>query len=201
MQRVECHAGRRGHGDAGAQSTAARLARLPRLSAVAGTPTGTVCCFTITFNCGSTSSLLYVCATACDCGSHVPGLDGVDWNPVHDTAGGIDIRFHMRFANHDAAAPSDPVSGHVMPQDFGAYLPDVGPGPIGNFSVPSLAPSSFFDVFFDVPLAQLPPNPPVILPGGGPPAGAPCPPDTNFIGNVDVPVSYTHLTLPTNREV
>lgn len=160
------------------------------ISAVAGTTPGTVCCFTVTFNCGSSSSLLYVCATACDCNSHLPGLDGVDWNPVHDTAGGTDIRFHMRFANHDATAPTIAVQGNVNPQMFGAYLPDLG-GPIGNFFVPNMAPSSFFDVFFDVPLTTLPPNPQVILPGGGPPAGAPCPADTNWIGNVDV-----HFTVP-----
>jgi len=34
-------------------------------------------------------------------------------------------------------------------QEFGAFLPTYGP--IGNFDVPPIQPSSFFDVFFECP--------------------------------------------------
>jgi hypothetical protein len=156
------------------------------ISAAAATIPGTVCCFTIQFSCGGAGSLIYVCATACDCNGHTPGLDGLDWNPIHNAAGGRDIRFHMRFHNHDPLTPSMPTSGDVFPQQFGVFLPDASPIPIGHFDVPGLAANSFFDVFFDVGAGQLPPNPPQDLPGGGPNPNDPCPPDTNWIGNVDV---------------
>ena len=153
-------------------------------SATAAVVPGTVCCFTIQFVCGSTPSLIYMCATACNWSTHGPTLGNVDWNPVHDAAGALNIRFHMRFENHDASNPTVPADGGVAAQNFGVFLPDQDQ--IGVFSVPPIPPSSFFDVFFDVPLNSLPPNPPPILPGGGPGPNAPCPPDTNWIGNVDV---------------
>ena len=156
------------------------------VSAAAATTPGTVCCFTIQFSCGGAAGLIYVCATACDCNGHAPALEGMDWNPVHTPAGGRDIRFHMRFHNRDTGSPSQAASGDVMPQMFGVFLPDASPTPIGHFDVPSLAADSFFDVFFDVPALQLPANPPTQLPGGGPNPNDPCPPDTNWIGNVDV---------------
>jgi hypothetical protein len=156
------------------------------ISAAPGTIPGTVCCFTVQFSCGGVASLIYVCATACDCNGHTPTLEGFDWNPVHNAAGGRDIRFHMHFHNNDPQGPSMPASGDVFPQDFGVFLPDASQNPIGHFDVPGLAADSFFDVFFDVAANQLPPNPPQQLPGGGPNPNDPCPPDTNFIGNVDV---------------
>ena len=48
-------------------------------------------------------------------------------------------------------------------QHFGVFLPDYGP--IGRFNVPPLQPSSFFDVFFEIPLSQLPPPPEKTHPG------------------------------------
>jgi hypothetical protein len=156
------------------------------ISAAAATAPGTVCCFTVQFSCGGVGSLIYVCATACDCNGHSPSLEGFDWNPVHNAAGGRDIRFHMRFHNLDPQLASMPASGDVLPQMFGVFLPDASPTPIGHFDVPGLAADSFFDVFFDVAANQLPPNPQQQLPGGGPNPNDPCPPDTNWIGNVDV---------------
>ena len=77
-----------------------------------------------------------------------------------------------------------PTAGTLRSQEFGAFLPDFGT--IGTFDVPPIEPESFFDVFFEVPLAQLPPSATKVLPGGGPPIGWPCPPDTIWAGNVDV---------------
>lgn len=38
------------------------------VSAVAGTPVGTVCCFAVNFNCGGVVVPVNLCATICDCG-------------------------------------------------------------------------------------------------------------------------------------
>ena len=91
--------------------------------------------------------------------------------------------------------PSGPVNGTLNSQHFGVFLPDYGQ--IGSFSVPPIAPSSFFDVFVEIPLIQLPPPPDKQIgqPGPGPesmsPHGGPrisndCPSDTNWAGNVDL---------------
>ncbi|HEX7878834.1 MAG TPA: lamin tail domain-containing protein, partial [Candidatus Eisenbacteria bacterium] len=117
----------------------------------------------------------------------------INWLPV---AGTDHIRFHVRWTNMDEDSPSSQVSGQMLSQDFGVFQPDFGS--IGSFNVPPLQPSSFFDVFFEVPLSSLPPAPQKILPGGGPiaPPGlladsgpatlSDCPPDTNWAGNVDI---------------
>ncbi len=68
----------------------------------------------------------------------------VDWETI-----GSSVRFHVQFHNPDQNAPSDPVSGEMSSQPFGAFVPNSGP--IGTFDVPSLAPDSFFDVFFELP--------------------------------------------------
>ena len=121
----------------------------------------------------------------------------IDWLPV---AGTSNIRFHVRWQNPDNDNNSAPINGALSSQPFGVFLPDYGS--IGSFAVPPLQPSSFFDVFIEVPLDQLPPKPNKILPGGGP-GGTPgkastgafrggttiasnCPPDTNWAGNVDL---------------
>ena len=90
--------------------------------------------------------------------------------------------------------PASRPAATLSSQEFGAFLPDFGT--IGTFDVPPIEPESFFDVFFDVPLAQLPPPPPKVLPNGGPPLGWPCPPDTVWAGNVDV--VWDSLGVPVN---
>ena len=69
-------------------------------------------------------------------------------------------------------------------QPFGVFAQDYGH--IGQFDVPPIPPNSFFDIFIDIPLADLPPEPQEILPGGGPGPGSPCPEDTSWSGNVDI---------------
>ena len=95
------------------------------------------------------------------------------------------VRFHLHFHNDDPEHESAAVSGTMYSQEaLGVFLPHYGV--IGSFNVPPLAPSSFFDVFMDVPLSGLPPS------GGPQPAlgfsGAQvvvCPPPI-WVGNVDV---------------
>ncbi len=147
----------------------------------AGVPDGLNCCFTVTFTCNGSPAVIDLCATTCDWGQPQPAptLTAVDWTNV-----GSDVRFHLRWENTSATGTSVPVSGNMTSQEFGVFLPDFGP--IGMFNVPPLAPNSFFDVFFDIPLAQLPPEPPKELPGGGPAGGNPCPPSTDWNGNVDI---------------
>ena len=103
----------------------------------------------------------------------------IDWNMVAPDV----VRFHLHFHN-DGPGTSDPVSGTMYSQEFGAFLPDYGV--IGTFNVPPLMPESFFDVFFDVPLSSLPPSPgPAPALGSLAPQEGPCPPPF-WVGNVDV---------------
>jgi hypothetical protein len=94
------------------------------------------------------------------------------------------VRFQLHFYNADPLESTLGVQGSKHSQEFGAFLPQYGL--IGDFDVPPMAPSSFFDVFFDVPLSALPPSPGV---GPGPGLRAtqvgPCPPPI-WVGNVDV---------------
>lgn len=112
-------------------------------------------------------------------------LDIVNWQTV---VGPIPcIRFHARFSNPDALNTSGPVSGEMHTQPFGAFVPNGQL--IGTFDVPPMQPSSFFDVFIDVPLTDLPPSAERILPGtgaGGLEPAAACPPDNFWAGNVNV---------------
>ncbi|MBI5835998.1 MAG: T9SS type A sorting domain-containing protein [Candidatus Eisenbacteria bacterium] len=149
------------------------------VSATAATPVGTTCCFTLTFICDGAPGVIDICAKTCDWGPKHPHLAVVDWKKL-----GTTVRFHQRWENPDPSTPTDPVSGTMNSQAFGAFQPDFGP--IGQFDVPPIAPNSFFDVFFDVPLTALPPEPQEVLPGGGPPPGTPCPEDTSWSGNVDI---------------
>ncbi len=107
------------------------------------------------------------------------------------TAAGT-VRFQMTFRNDDPDNPSEAADGHIMSQRFGVFLPDEGP--IGDFSVPEMEPNSFFDVFTEVSLSQLPPSAQEVLPwmgmavakSGAEVAGAGCPPDDHWDGNVDI---------------
>jgi hypothetical protein len=108
------------------------------------------------------------------------GPPEISWSMV-----GLDVvRFHLRFSNPDPVEPTQSVSGAMFSQEFGVFLPDYGP--IGSFNVPPMAPSSFFDVFFDVPLSQLPINPGQSMVSDRTQAmDVPCPPPM-WVGNVDV---------------
>jgi hypothetical protein len=100
-----------------------------------------------------------------------------------EMTGAGSVRFQLHFSNPDPLEPTLPVSGEIHSQMFGVFLPDYGT--IGTFNVPPIAANSFFDVFFDVPLDQLPQG------GGG--GGlvtsqalqVQCPPQ-EWAGNVDV---------------
>lgn len=148
------------------------------VSATAATPVGTLCCFKVEFVCDGVTAVIDVCAKTCPC-PRTPVLKGTDWKRM-----GTNVRFHMRWENTDGGGDTDPVAGDMHSQPFGAFAPDFGP--IGTFNVPPLVPNSFFDVFFDVPLTQLPPEPQRRLPDGGPPVGSQCPEDTSWSGNVDI---------------
>jgi hypothetical protein len=121
----------------------------------------------------------------------VPAAAGVslDRSDVSWQTVGTQVQFHLRFRNLESY-PSGPVSGSVTSQPFGAFNPDYGP--IGSFDIPTLLPSSFFDVYFEVPLSSLPPSADgAYLPKAGraTPAGVPppgCPADNHWDGNIDV---------------
>jgi hypothetical protein len=149
----------------------------------------TTCCPALRFDCGGQPGIVELCATTCDCRTPrnpVPGT--IDWQTLPD---GGTVRFHVRWTNPDAQ-DSGPITGEMFSQDFGVFRPDFGS--IGLFTVPALAPNSFFDVFTDVSLAQLPPS--ALKVGGplnGPSSGAadglttgPCPPIIHWDGNVDL---------------
>jgi hypothetical protein len=92
------------------------------------------------------------------------------------------VRFHLAFHNSDPA-PTQPISGEVFSQEFGAFLPHYGQ--IGPFVVPMMAPDSFFDVFLEVPLSVLPPSP-TPIPGSKQAQDVPPCPASNWVGNVEV---------------
>ena len=142
-------------------------------------PSGTTCCFSVNFGCLGASATIDICSTACICGNHPPTLSGIDWT----TSGGV-VTFHQHWTNPDPSNSSEPVSGDMNSQEFGVFLPNFGP--IGHFDVPPIAPMSFFDVFFDVPLSALPANPAVTVPGGNPAPGTPCYTEDHWHGNVNV---------------
>jgi hypothetical protein len=153
------------------------------VSAPASTPVGTTCCFKVEFLCGpvpgAVSGVIDVCAKTCNWAKRKPVLRKTDWSLQ-----GSKVRFHILWENPDGSGPSEPVSGDMNSQPFGLFLPNSGS--IGHFDVPPIPPSSFFDVFIEVPLSSLPPEPETRLPGGGPAPGSPCPPDTSWSGNVDI---------------
>jgi hypothetical protein len=114
-------------------------------------------------------------------------LTDVSWETI-----GSSVRFHLQFHNPDQMEPSGDVSGVLSSQPFGAFVPNNGV--ITSFNVPPMQPSSFFDVFYDIPLADLPPSADVYHGGGGGGGGTganlsptlDCPPANSWAGNVDV---------------
>jgi hypothetical protein len=148
-------------------------------------PFGTVCCFKVNFVCAGGLAEINVCATTCDCSAKpvqpVPGL--IEWTTLPDLH---TVRFHVRWQNQDLVQPSAPVSGMMFSQEFGVFAENFGP--IGPFTVPVIEPESFFDVFTEVSLSQLPPSTEKLR--GAPfmqtESGIPCPPDYHWDGNVDI---------------
>ena len=111
-------------------------------------------------------------------------LTDVSWETI-----GSSVRFHLQFHNPDPSNPSGDVSGVLSSQPYGAFVQNYGP--ITSFDVPSLAPDSFFDIFYDAPLSDLPPSAEVIQPGtdGSGATLSPsvtCPPNLFWGGNVDI---------------
>jgi hypothetical protein len=109
--------------------------------------------------------------------------DDIDWT----TNAGL-VRFHLRFRNTDLSESSLQSDFQVFVQDaYGAHVPNGQM--IHQGTVAPMGPDSFFDVFFDVPLASLPPNPAVSF-GTAPADGAslndPCAPEPAWHGNIDV---------------
>lgn len=123
---------------------------------------------------------LFFAASAAPAIAGQVGPPDIKWEMV----GTGTVRFQLHFSNPDPFEYTLEVSGEMRSQEFGVFLPDYGQ--IGVFNVPPMAPNSFFDVFFDVPLNLLPPNP---LQGSGfSTSQAPlveCPPKM-WVGNVDV---------------
>jgi len=105
-------------------------------------------------------------------------VSAIDWA----TNAGV-VRFHVQFSNPGSLL-SAPATGEVRSQPYGAFLPDYGT--IGVFEVPPLMPDSFFDVFFDVPLSNLPPSATTVTPWGNKSATAECGPDIRWAGNIDI---------------
>jgi hypothetical protein len=129
-----------------------------------------------------------VIALACIASPATAGISldraDVSWQTI-----GTQVQFHLRFRNL-GTSPSDPASGEVHSQAFGAFNPNYGP--IGTFDIPPIMPESFFDVFLEVPLSSLPPSaggvyhpkPVHATPNGVTPPG--CPADNHWDGNIDV---------------
>ncbi len=154
------------------------------ISAFAGTPAPDTCCFQVTFSCDGVPAAINLCAITCNCnqGGVGPQPGDVDWTTLTGTG---NVRFHVRWLNPSLTQPTEAATGHMGSQKFGAFMPEMGT--IGDFTIPSLLPASFFDVFFDVPLTALPPTATKVLSGGGPsPTGAACPLDDHWDGNADV---------------
>jgi len=120
----------------------------------------------------------------------VAGSD-IELRMVEWTTQGSMVEFHLQFQNPSPDQMSSQANGEVHSQPFGAYVPNYGD--IGTFDIPPLSPLSFFDVFYEVSLSDLPPSAEIILPQNPAPgpftslaqAGS-CPPNTFWAGNVDV---------------
>lgn len=98
-----------------------------------------------------------------------------------ETQGNL-VSFHVQFHNA-GTTPTEPAAGEIRPQEYGAFVPVIGT--IGSFDVPPIEPESFFDVFFTVPLASLPPSAVKTTPWDKS-AAAVCGPDDHWDGNVDI---------------
>ena len=113
-------------------------------------------------------------------------VDSVSWQTI-----GSMVEFHIRFHNTSPDTPSQAASGEVNSQPFGAFVDNHGL--IGLLNIPVLQPDSFFDVFYEVSLSELPPSATKLMPGpGGAPGGIAglaqpgCPPDPFWAGNIDI---------------
>lgn len=155
------------------------------ISAAAVVPVPDTCCFQVTFKCDSIPAVIDLCVITCNCQPvGVPPQPGtIEWST--NPASGL-VHFHVRWLDPNPSQPTSPGSGSIHSQMFGAFLPDVGT--IVGFTIPIIQPHSFFDVFFDVSPANLPPSATKMLSGGGPASGGNnlCPPDNHWDGNVDV---------------
>jgi hypothetical protein len=121
------------------------------------------------------------------------------------------VRFSLRFRNEDTDDASEPASGNIMSQQFGVFLPDYGQ--IGSFQLPAIQPNSFFDIFVDIPLSQLPPSALEVLPWMGGTAETraqvtsqkraltACPPDDHWDGNVDINWSSPSGASQVNKHI
>jgi hypothetical protein len=151
-----------------------------RVTAAASVAVPDSCCFQVTFLCDGVPGVIDMCVITCDCGAVPPNptLGTVDWTTLPGTSL---VRFHLHWDNPSPTQSTGAITGNMLSQEFGLFLPNFGP--IGSFNVPPIQPNSFFDVFFDVPLSGLPPSPSTSGESG--PTG-PCPPSTHWDGNVDV---------------
>jgi hypothetical protein len=93
------------------------------------------------------------------------------------------VTFTLSFYN-DGSTPSEPQSGELFAQDFGAFLPDLMS--IEEFDIPPIPPESFFDVVVEIPYDQLPPSAEETFDWGGIDKGTICTKDWHWDGNVDV---------------
>jgi hypothetical protein len=159
------------------------------VTALTGTPVPSTCCFAIRFVCAGQVSTVNLCATTCNCIPTGPGplLGTVEWATLTGTS---TVRFHMRWDNPSLTQATSPISGAMHSQPFGVFQPVYGT--IGVFEVPPIAPDSFFDVFFEVPMSELPPSQqPVSGKRGDDAKGTddepgPCAPGDHWNGNVDI---------------
>ena len=97
------------------------------------------------------------------------------------------VQFHLQYYNPEPTT-SGTAHGEVYSQRFGAFLPREGL--IQEFDIPPIEPESFFDVFFEVDVSQLPPSAErlreELLQLTPTSDTVPCPPDTFWAGNVDI---------------
>ncbi|MBU2501981.1 hypothetical protein KJ682_11690 [bacterium] len=98
------------------------------------------------------------------------------------TEAGI-VTFLMHFQN-TGTEPSEPASGEIHAQPFGAFVPSIQP--IGTFDIPPIPPDSFFDVTFEIPYDALPPSATELLPWAKGEMDEYCSRDWHWDGNVDV---------------
>jgi hypothetical protein len=108
----------------------------------------------------------------------------VNQEDVHWTTVGDFVQFDIRFHNSGPEA-TPPGTTDVYSQPFGVFASDYGH--LGTFNVPPMQPNSFFDVFFEVPLADLPPSADSSEPIDRANSGRDlCTPDDHWDGNVDI---------------
>jgi hypothetical protein len=103
----------------------------------------------------------------------------VDWST--QPSSGM-VQFHVQFSNVGTMA-SEPGSGEIRSQAYGAFLPTVGE--VGMFQLPAIQAGDVYDVYVTVPRDQLPVGPVKIVPSAKRDA-VPCGPDDHWDGNIDV---------------